>query len=307
MKIILFIIIFAFQSAIGHAEEKLVNENRLDLKWVDKNTNEIYFTIDDIVRFDWEKQIFELTRDKAIDLMAKPHRLYTAFLVKNNDTILYEGGFMSLLSCSGSNKPVISDGLIEKIFPPIYKISAAYPTDKYAENEKERFNPTMYKILKEKNKLETIDKNSFSPKIDYQFLGWYGEQFKFKILLMVFNETFRIKKKAVIHLRCAPAIKDEGLPDKLELSISIVANNGKFSLIKNYIVSRDYLDFAKTYIIKDDFWGSNENSQDKYAKPGKAYIKAHAKTYKLLNSKEFQLIKTYEIPKIDIKILNELK
>jgi hypothetical protein len=40
------------------------------VEWVDQTSGRVLFTLADIVRFDWDRQVFELKHERAMDLMA---------------------------------------------------------------------------------------------------------------------------------------------------------------------------------------------------------------------------------------------
>ncbi|GAH16547.1 unnamed protein product, partial [marine sediment metagenome] len=182
-------------------------------------------------RFDWKKQIFELKRETAMDLMARTSgSLYFPFIIKTSDKIIYEGYFMSCSSSFFSNKPTIYfDRWDKKVVPPMYKISGGYPTDKY--------NPLMHEILKNNGKIKNISEKDYSLPLKYEFIGWHGERGVFQIALVIFTETLKIGRKAVFHLHISKGPKFRLSPDRLELQVKLITDNGKCSSIKsNYIL-----------------------------------------------------------------------
>jgi len=279
-------------------------EEHQSLEWINPSNDEVLFTIGDIVRFDWEEQIFELEREKAMQLMAKvSRRLQVPFSIKANNTIIYEGCFMSSLSSMSSHKPTITDGLLEKIIPPMYKISAGYPSDKFANNTKERFNPLMFDILKRQGKIVDINNKSYSPPIEKIFSGWHGEYGIFQIAIEIFPETFRIGKEAEIHLIIAKSDKFDLKADRIELNIVLTCNNGNFFVNTTHNVPLKFLDGDECYIFRSNLWGPTYSSIDSYAKPSSGNITAKVRAYKSQKENRFEPIGSWEIPSIKIDVL----
>lgn len=298
-KIFYLVLISLFFVNLSYAQEK-----HQSMEWINPSNNEILFTINDIIRFDWEKQIFELRRGKAMELMAKvSRRLQVPFIIKANDVIIYEGCFMSSLSSMSSHKPTITDGLLEKIVPPMYKISAGYPSDKFANNTKERFNPVMFDILKSQGKITDINNTNYSLPIKKIFSGWHGEYGLFQIAIEIFPETFRIGKEAEFHLIIAKSNKFELKADRIELQIILTCNNSQFfsNTINN--VPLRFLDGDEGYIFKGKLWGPNLSSIDPYAKSGSGNIAAKVVAYKSEKKNSFEPIGAWKIPSIKIDVL----
>ncbi len=81
----------------------------VELSWVDEVTGETLFTVEDIVRFDWERQVFELERSRAMDLTAR-FRTYgqcRGFRVQDAQGIIYRGSFFSAASSMAYRGPTI--------------------------------------------------------------------------------------------------------------------------------------------------------------------------------------------------------
>jgi hypothetical protein len=96
---------------------------------VDAGSGKTLFTNLDIVRFDWDRQIFELTRERSMDLMSLKFP-DSDFILRDAEGVIYRGTFTSGLSASALvSGPILidqiwssaGDGLL-----PLYQIREDY-------------------------------------------------------------------------------------------------------------------------------------------------------------------------------------
>ena len=131
------------------------------LQWVDKETGEILFDIDDIIRFDWEKQIFELTRSAAMDFMARLGSVGVEgrkFILKDGMMIIYEGTLVTPASSFAFAGAVIRGPLPDdNVRPPLFEIGGGYPED-IARGDS-RFSERLKKSIEQPILLSEIDLN----------------------------------------------------------------------------------------------------------------------------------------------------
>jgi hypothetical protein len=145
------------QENSGAGEQSRLISSR-KVQWIDVENGEVLFDIDDIVRFDWEKQIFELTRSSAMDFMAELGTVGVQgrkFIVRDGQTI-YEGTLVTPFSSFSFHGPVIKSTLPDdRIEPPLFRIDGGYPTD--FEKGDTRFSERLKKALEQVGVLGEID------------------------------------------------------------------------------------------------------------------------------------------------------
>ena len=90
-------------------------------QWVDDKTGRVLFDAKDIVRFDWEKQIFELSRRRAMDLTVHMREV-SQFAIRDKAGLIYRGRFIPIESSIAYNGPTIVNYgfFIGIIRPPWY-------------------------------------------------------------------------------------------------------------------------------------------------------------------------------------------
>ncbi|HBG27394.1 MAG: hypothetical protein A2Y10_19005 [Planctomycetes bacterium GWF2_41_51] len=133
------------------------------VRWINEMTGEEIFNINDIVRFDWSKQIFELTFAKAIEFKTQSKSLATRFIVKKGEDILYPGFLtIAVSSINYNGRPYIMidrEILTEGVKPPLFQIDKAHSVP--GENIIDlRFSEKLRKALEKTGKLAIIDTNS---------------------------------------------------------------------------------------------------------------------------------------------------
>lgn len=158
---------FAIEPNINATNRENNEESTQLVRWVDEMTGEEFFNINDIVRFDWDKQIFELRREKAIALKAETTNLYRKFKIINNKISIYSGVFVSTACSIGFTEPAIVSERIGnvKIEPPLFKIDNGYPERLFKDVNDLRFSDILKTALKQSNKLADIDINDPPPAI----------------------------------------------------------------------------------------------------------------------------------------------
>jgi hypothetical protein len=294
--------VILFANTVFGIDKELSLNCRPQVMWYDDRTGEVIFDLWDIVRFDWDKQIFELTPQKAMDLMVMRTGLYNKFHISDtNGQLIYKGVFVSPM-CSVSfpcpsiviESPVFKDSAIIK--PPLFKIDAGYPSqlDPSIDSELSAINSPLLKIgyprkldsgnnrfsgrlktlLKGAGVLETIYINNTPERIVPISCSFQGDN---KILLAtaeVFPQTFRIGELSRIHFSIYYV--NFSSIDIIDCNIAVKDISG--NLIKDgYRITKD--DFLcdnpnqriKTFVILNDFeWISSRNG--KYLKPGTAEL-----------------------------------
>ncbi|MCH8119640.1 MAG: hypothetical protein IIC00_07925 [Planctomycetes bacterium] len=229
------------------------------------------FDIDDIVRFDWDQQVFELTRQSAMDFMTKLTGLDSQFEVQLGNDIVYSGSLVSWVSSITYTHPVIMfPESIGGLKPPLFEIDAAYP-EGFAKEDL-RFSERLKKSMEQARVLGEIDVNNPPPPIQRITHGCFGEKEGLRVLVEVFPETFRLRELARAHLNLTGGNYLSTSAYVVDVNTTLVANKGKFMYSTKRIFPAHEDGWKNIYIMGMNPWVSVEDSIDKIAKPGPAEI-----------------------------------
>jgi hypothetical protein len=189
------------------------------LKWIDLESRQTLFTGDDIMRFDWDEQLFELHRDAAINLMMLPPALQREFVVLDgNDNEIFRGNIVSSLSSATYKGPtIVVDPTPGFPQPPLYSLSSGYPR----EQGKARLGAQFRAALNSAGVLADIDRNQLLPPIETRLIEWCAPARGLKIAATLFPETFRVGRDARLLLRIYKDPQFDLRPERLELVISL--------------------------------------------------------------------------------------
>lgn len=208
----------ALSSVVGSPAKRLP----VSLRWFEPNSHQRLFTVDDVVRFDWDRQRFELSRDAAISLLMLPPALDREFVVADDYGEIYRGQMVSSESSKTYAGPVIQvDAPALGLQPPLYALSSGYPgkTDRKPDP---RFDPRLRLALEAAGVLGELDANQLPPSIETQFIPWCERAHGLKIAATLFPETFRVGRDARVLLRLSGDPKFHLDADRLELAISLL-------------------------------------------------------------------------------------
>jgi hypothetical protein len=224
------------------------------LLWKEKSTGRILWTLDNIVCFDWDRQIMELTRAAAMDLMAENTSLHKPFVAEADQKILYEGNLVSSLSSATYPGPVIvMDSPDIKL--PLLAIEKCYPSQ--SDNRDIHFSQDMKNTLKEAGVLGKIDPNNPPPPIERRQYGWFDGTEGLKLLAELFPETLHFGREIRTHLHLtgfekldAAAVADVNLVMKSKDGKCRYAWNRTFPF-------RGTRDWKEIFILKINPWEDN--------------------------------------------------
>lgn len=282
-------------------DEQLRNENTevglsasRTLRWVDEKTGQVLFDVGDIVRFDWEQQIFELSRRKAMDLLVRRFKLRQGFTVYDGSGVIYQGAFMSPLSSAGFLGPTIM--FMSRVRPPLFRIDSGYPLGPGGRDDI-RFSERMKVALAMAGVLEKIDLENPPLPIESVWSEWVGGDRNPKVSVWLFPETFRLGEPARMHLDFCKGQSVKNGADVIECSAVLKANRNKFktSTRKMYRIKKD---LRSVYVFEFMSWGPSRHSPDSYAMPGPAEISVEVVTRKALDEEA----ETYSPPIDRVKI-----
>jgi len=248
------------------------------LHWVAKDSGEVLFSLNDIVRFDWDRQVFELTREKAMDFMAwqAPHvgGLQREFKVRDSETLFYEGRAISPASSIPYDGPTIIEPSID-LPPPLFEIRAGYP-EAMGETDK-RFHPRLRTVLEKSGKLGEIPTAEKPNPIAKTSSEWVGPRDRMRIRAEIFPETLRIGAEARAHVFFAPQGKNPVRPERIEIHSTLTTDGGAFFCTTDHSV-RDQVALAAAFrkgvvVLRWQPWGPVYGAEQSEAKPGPGEIK----------------------------------
>lgn len=197
------------------------------LVWEDAETRQVLFTSDDIVAFDWEKQVILLTLDAHLDFLAwVPYHmgLSRKLVVRDNEGIIYEARWVSLLSSMGY-PGVIYDTYLSD---PFIHIENGYPSSSFGEGD-QRFAERLKSGLEKTGRLCSFDPDKDYPeyRLKIQQAAWidYGDEMKIRI--ECYENTFQVGRKARAHIYMARSADPKVVVDAIETSVRLGNPDGE--------------------------------------------------------------------------------
>lgn len=190
--------------------------------WEASDTHQILFTSNDIVAFDWEKQIFMLNLDANINFLGwtdSEAGLAASILMKDNNGVIYEAQWVSPI-CSWSLEGPIYNSLSPN---PFLSIKSVYPAGyKSPDGDNDlRFNDRLKNCLEKSNLLRTIDPNKdFADEyIRIQSGSWmkYGEDIS--IYIKCFENTFQPGRQARANIIFSCSSNPKNRIDAIEMTV----------------------------------------------------------------------------------------
>jgi hypothetical protein len=261
---------------------------RAAVEWVDVASGKAFFTSMDIVRFDWDRQVFELTRERAMDLMSLPPVLQRDFVVRDAEGDIYRGCFMSMGSSFSYDGPTIGADFFEGARPPLYHIAGGYPGE-HGPGAKRRFDPRLKKGLESAGLLRSIKQDEKVDPIEAVFCGWHGEALGCRVAITLFPETVRVGRDIRMVLRFtelpisarSPADRERKArrgtrantvlspePDQVEARVTLEPDSADFRLARTAMVSMENLAEDSTSPLRVWPWSESGRSMDARLKAG---------------------------------------
>ncbi|HEY3378946.1 MAG TPA: energy transducer TonB [Armatimonadota bacterium] len=210
-------------SATGKADASLV--------FADADSGAPLFTLSDILRFDWDRQLCELTPESATRLLALPVVQQRDFIVKDHEGVIYRGRFSRSSSNIGYDGPtILIDQGATKALPasPFVTISGGYPTGGGA-HDRDRFSPRVYTLLAKAGVLASIPDDELPTQRLWSGHAWVGGEQVIKASAVLFPGTFRVGKTAYTHVLLFKGQHPDFAFDKLVVTATCSADGGKFS------------------------------------------------------------------------------
>jgi hypothetical protein len=285
--------------------QNTVSAEKPVLVWRDSETNRVVFTSDDIITFDWDKQMFQLTEDAVVEFCGDTLVCSSpGMIIEDENGAIYETCWYNpILSYGCSYNPVCK--LWENLhffrqpaFFPFISIEKGIPGWKNeAEEEKDRrFDPRLRAGLEKAGVLGSINLDSLyvelisistssEPKV-------VGEDLK----VWVRMGSFRLNRYAPLGLLFRGGEKTLKKVDSFALEIKLAANDGSFrsdTLMENIPV--DVIKMG-AYSCEFDAWQPAEGS-DKFPEVGPGFV-----SLAVLFSKNAKTVYRLEIPEKSVLI-----
>ncbi len=285
------------------------------LVWRDAETSDVIFTSDDIISFDWDKQVFHLTDDAVVafcgDTLLCPS---PSMFVEDEDGPIYETCWYSPISSARC-----SDDPVYKRLDHIYLIRLP-TTVPYISIEKgrpgwknnaekvndPRFDPRLKAGLDKAGVISSINLDSIYVELISLSTGSRPKEVgeDLKIWVTYYGRTIpylRVGRKVWgrIFFRGGEKIREQ--VDYLALDINLVVNNGKFrSKTRVDNISADVIDDG-VYAYEFSPWQPAED-WDKYPETGSGLI-----SMTILFKKDGKNVYKLEIPETRVSIEGRIK
>lgn len=216
--------IFALLIGVSGFVLSALSQDSAPLVWEDAETRQVLFTSNDIVAFDWEKQVFLLNVDAYLDFLAwvPPHmQLSRKLLVRDNEGIIYEGTWVSPISSMGY-EGVIYDTYYENPFIYIVNGYPSTPNSTTAGSDY-RFTERLKAGLIKANCLRSFDpeKDYLDYRVKNQHDEWMDCGSEMKIRIECYENTFRRGRMARAHVFIANAVSPTMEVDAMEIGVRL--------------------------------------------------------------------------------------
>lgn len=190
-------------SGVDYAQRLRESEDLLH--WVDTRTGEVLWTDRDILRFDWERQLLELRRPKAIELALSDLR-QSRLGVYDQTGRIFDYILTSPASSVAYARPVV---LRFKPGLPLLHIAASYP-EGWPVEEDLRFDPRLREALDEAGVLATISEDDRPERVRVEGIGSVEPADGPRMWLRFAPESLRVGRETWFGLRVS---SPEGLPE----------------------------------------------------------------------------------------------
>lgn len=230
------------------------------LSWQDATTGETLFSSDDIVRFDWGRQLFELDVTRAGDLLALPLSVdgFREFILKDAEGVIYRGRFYRSSATVGYAGAVIllDQGPTKKLpAAPFFKVFAGYRTgaddvvkDKALLSERLRL------PLQTAGKLAPIPEAESPIKSVWSSHGWVGGEEALKASVVLFPDTFVVGKPSYLHLLLYKGTRTDFVFDQLRIEANFSSATSLFTSKQLLAVVNPPLTANRIYVGKFFPW-----------------------------------------------------
>ncbi len=197
--------------------------------WKDAQTGQVLFTIEDVLAFDWDDQIFLLDLDAALDFIAwmVPHMYQTReLLLEDEQGLIYRARWVNMISSMFFQGPVYTS----LGWTQFFCIDNGYPGFPVADpDEDTRLSPRLRAALEGRDVLEDFDPEDYGGfRIQRSSTGWYvcGEDLKIRV--DYFRDVFWSGQDARVHIFFAGGDQTAPSIDSIAVEIKFVANQGQY-------------------------------------------------------------------------------
>jgi hypothetical protein len=219
---------WAFLLVVGQEDTSGEARPRGRPVWKDAQTRHVLFTMDDVVAFDWDDQIFSLDLDAALDFIAwmVPHKYLTRELVVEIDRdLIYQARWVNSCSSRSFDGPVYAS----LGWTQFFRVDNGYPGFPTGDpNEDVRFNPRLLAVLKNMGVLCDLDPNDGAFDIECSQTDWYTWGGDLKTRVEYFRDVFHSGRNARVHIFFAGGDQTGPSIDSITVEIKFVANQGQY-------------------------------------------------------------------------------
>ncbi|MCX7043929.1 MAG: hypothetical protein NTX50_00390 [Candidatus Sumerlaeota bacterium] len=258
---------------------------------MDEKTSKVLFTSKDVVRYDWERQVFELKREAAMELSAwaPPHmHQMRGFVVRDGEGIIYRGKMVSELSSIGYPGPILSDFHFpleaHVAAPPLYQMQSAYPDERFGDNQV-LLNDRLLAGLKKASVCGKIAPEYRPKPLEIVRMEWAGDK-SLKVRAEIFAETLHAGQQARIHLFFANFYNYNIDADVAAIKLTLSANNKRFiseTSLRNLPLAQVLEDGV--WICRFKPWTPAPGSEDAVVKAGPAKLTVEVRLLEKLQDK----------------------
>jgi hypothetical protein len=261
-------IIFSIVGLFGFAASQPdVTRTANKLRWQDAETGAILFTMDDIVRVDWERQLLQLKRETAMGLDLYLHQ-ERKFAVLDAKGMIGTGHFYSPFSSHQYEGLTIwhfDDG----VSPPLYALHW-----QYGESRDGLFYHRLLECLKEAHLIGTILPAENPQPIEAISCHGHSDGNGIGVIAKIFTETFHVGQSALVHITFYMQSSLPETIDTVDIHSTLMQDTGYFCTAYHSITSNQMVveENSGVFALRWKPWGPVLNSLPTYATPGSATL-----------------------------------
>lgn len=285
--------------------QQAVSATKPALLWKDSETNRVVFTSDDIIKFDWDIQMFQLTEDAVVEFCGDTIGCSSpGMIVEDESGPIYETCWYNpLLSYGCSYNPIYKlwenlHFFRQSTFFPFISIEKGRPGWKNSpeEDKDRRFDPRLKAGLEKAGVLGSINLDSLYVELISIFTGSEPKVVGEDLKVWVTTGSFRLNRNAGLNIFFRGGEKTLQKVDSFAMDIKLIANNGSFR--SETRIDSEAVDAFKDGRYACEFapWQPVAGS-DKYPEMGPGFV-----SLALLFSKNGKIIYRLEIPEKSVLI-----
>lgn len=279
----------------------------------DPGNDSLFFDSCDIVTFDWDRQCFELSRERAMDLYAHLAGLRHEFILSDDRGSIYGGEWVSIASSVALPGPVIEfPGLGDALQPPLYRIQLCYPAGAFSQNQGDdpRYSERLREGLARAGALGYLDLHQRPDPIQVSSHGWYGPKDGLRMFIRLFPETLRWGQTARFHIHLIGADAWDPATHVVEICVDgELKQEGTWQCSTRRVFPLQRNHWRDIYVVKTDPWKPQEDGNQSSSFVIPAFARAVVQIRKVLDASTNLYSDSLAMvisPAIDVQILPSL-